>query len=71
MGNLPWYTPANFGATGFATPTEAVPGPVSAMILGQVFALVAVRAGFGLHGSGEDAFLPFQETSCQTPSVSR
>ena len=32
---------ANFGTTGFAAPTEAVPGPLSAMVLGQWLAPVA------------------------------
>jgi hypothetical protein len=32
---------ANFGTTGFAAPTEAVPGPLCAMVLGQGLARVA------------------------------
>jgi hypothetical protein len=32
---------ANFSTTGFAAPTEAVPGPLSAMVLGQWLAPVA------------------------------
>jgi hypothetical protein len=67
--------PANFGTTGLAAPAEAVPGPVGLVILGRGLPLVAVGAGFGLHGSGEDAFsvafLPSQESSCQAPSLSR
>jgi hypothetical protein len=34
--------------TGFAAPTEAVPGPLSAIILGQGLALVAIGAGLRL-----------------------
>jgi hypothetical protein len=34
--------------TGFAAPAEAVPGPLSAIILGQGLALVAIGAGLRL-----------------------
>ena len=56
---------ANFGTTGFAAPTEAVPGSLSAMVLGQGFARVAVCAGLRLQDSGDTslsiAALPSQE----------
>jgi hypothetical protein len=67
---------ANCGTTGLATPTQAVPSPLSTMILGQWLARVAVGARFGLHGFGRH-FLPEslscrpEESSCQPPSVSR
>jgi hypothetical protein len=47
---------ANFGATGFAAPTEAVPGPRTAMVLGQGLALVTASARLGLQGSDESSF---------------
>ena len=57
---------ANFGTTGFAAPTEAVPAPLTAMVLGQGLALVTARAGFRLQGFDETSFsvarLPSQET---------
>ena len=57
---------ANFGTTGFAAPTEAVPGPLTAMVFGQGLALVTASAGFGLQGSDETSFsvgpLPFHES---------
>ena len=47
---------ANFGTTGFAAPTEAVPGPLSAMVLGQGLVRVAVSADFALQDSEETSF---------------
>jgi hypothetical protein len=41
----------NFGRTGFAAPTEAIPGSMSAMILSQGLALLAIGAGLRLQDS--------------------